>query len=409
MREAFFYIYLLFQFNFFGVVYNDSQAYNLVRILGGITIAAFILLGNKIHFKGRFSWFHLFLLFYVLLETLISSITYNTSIHLMLAFSLGFATCLSYFIFNKIEHKHIVKTLCWFSSITITILTLQYLLYIFKGLEPLIKFSDIPMRMGVQRIYIGAYIFPYCFILALSKIIRYINLKQRIPFIYIATLVLTLFDLFFFIMTRAYLVMILLVALILILLFLKGKPKIYFFIAVVLILLLGIKNIGILNAYIEFSQDADTMSIRYSAINYYFNQTISGNFITGLGFIKPDNYILKALLNGPQEEFYREDVGIWGFFNTFGIIGITWLILFILKATQFVTNKFVDKTIYKHPEFFGILLFFIFAEFTTINIIDYGGIGAFPILSLLLNGNIKKVSDLKQRKIIVNQNANALF
>ncbi|WP_243346209.1 hypothetical protein [Parabacteroides sp. FAFU027] len=407
MREAFFYIYLLFQFNFLGLMYDDSQSYNLVRLLGGITIIALILNVNKIKLKGKFTWIILFLMLYVLLEILISSILYSTSIHVMFAFSLGFATCLAYFLFNNVEHERLTRRLCWFSTITITILTSLYLIFIFTGAEPLIKFSEIPLRMGVQRIYVGAYLFPYCFILALSKIIRYSNLKQRIPPLYIITLALTLFDLFFFIMTRAYLVILLFVAFVMILVFLKWKPKIYLFITIAFfILIIGINNIGILKAYIEFSQDADsdTMSIRYAAMNYYFNQTINGNFITGLGFIKPDSYALRTLLNGPHEEFYREDVGIWGFFNTFGLIGLLWFISYILRATQIVMIKFKAKTIYNNPEFFGILLFFILAQFSTINIIDYGGIGALPIISLLLNSNIKKGPNLKQL-IIAKQNA----
>ncbi len=388
MRIFFFYIYLLFQFNFFGIGYNEEQSYNLVRALGGLTIFAFFSLGNK-SLRSRYNLLVFSLLSYIIIEIVLSSIIYETSPFVMFAFTLGFATCLSYFTFNNLNKEHLIRMLCLFASITVTTLTLLYILFIFKGIEPLIKFSQIPMRMGVQRIFIGAYLMPYCFILALSKIISFANAKQRIPALYIITLILTLFDMFFFLMVRAYLVIVLFTAIILILICLRGKPRLYFFLAAFIIMLIGIEKIGIIGDYIEFSKDVDndSMSIRYSAIDFYFKQTINNNFITGLGFIKGGNYRLDQLLSGPQGEYYREDVGIWGYFNTFGLIGVIWLLLLIYKTSIIVINKFKNKTIYKHPEFLGILLIFTFSEFTTINIIYYGGISALPIILLLLHEN----------------------
>ena len=40
------------------------------------------------------------------------------------------------------------------------------------GVEFLFKFSELPVRMDVQRIYVGIYIIPFVFLISLSRIIH---------------------------------------------------------------------------------------------------------------------------------------------------------------------------------------------------------------------------------------------
>lgn len=391
IKEKYLYVYLIVILNFLGLSYNPEQAYNLVRILGVIVLLTALFFSNK-KSSDSFSTFVKFFIGYVVLEIFVSSFHYGTPIDIMFLFSISYATILSYFVFYKIERERLVKIVCWMSSITIGILTVQYFIYRYLGIEFLFKFSEIPTRMEVQRIYIGIYIFPFAFLISLSRIITSINNKTKIPPLYLITAGLTLFDLYFFVMTRSFLILILAVALLIVLFFLRGRKKIYFILSCVILFYAGYA-LGFFDKYIEFSKSEDvSLSTRFAAIDYYYNITINENPLLGFGFIKIDNNQLKGILQGANGEFYREDVGIFGFFNNFGLIGLTWLCLLIYRMTKIVIRKFKDKSLYQYPEFLAILLMFILCELTSINLINYDGIASFVIVLLLLNDHYPKVA-----------------
>ena len=90
------------------------------------------------------------------------------------------------------------------------------------------------------------------------------------------------------------------------------------------------------------------------------------------------------MLHGANGEYYREDVGIFGFYNNFGLIGIIWMLGLFYTMLKIVINKYRDKTIFKKPEYLAIVLMFILSEVTSINFINYDGIASFPLILLLL-------------------------
>jgi hypothetical protein len=277
------------------------------------------------------------------------------------------------------------------SSITVVILIVLYFIYKYLGIEFLFKFSEIPTRMDVQRIYVGIYIFPFAFLISLSRIITSINTKTKIPLLYLFTAGLTLFDLYFFVMTRSFLILILAVALITILLFLKNKNKIYFILTCIFVGYVSYYQLGLFDKYIEFSKSEDiSLSTRFAAINYYYNITMNESPLLGFGFIKIDNTQLRGILQGANGEFFREDVGIFGFFNNFGLIGLGWLCLLIYRMIKIVMKKYMDRSLHKQPEYLAILLMFILCELTSINLINYDGIASFVIILLLLNDSQPK-------------------
>lgn len=390
IREKYLYLYLFVILNFIGLSYNPEQAYNLVRVLGIIVLLSAFFFWNKKD-SDKFSSYVKFFAGYVVVEIFVSSFQYGTPIDIMFLFSISYATILSYFVFYKIDRERLVRIVCWMSSITIAILTVQYFIYKYLGIEFLFKFSEIPTRMDVQRIYVGIYIFPFAFLIALSRIITCLNTKTKIPLLYLFTAGLTLFDLYFFVMTRSFLILILAVALIMVLLFLKNKYKIYFILSCAVMAYVSYYHLGLFDKYIEFSKSEDvSLSTRFAAINYYYNITMNESPFLGFGFIKIDNNQLKGILQGSNGEFFREDVGIFGFFNNFGLIGLTWLCLLIYRMIKIVVNKYMDRSLKNHPEYLAILLMFILCELTSINLINYDGIASFVIILLLLNDSHQK-------------------
>lgn len=384
LKEKYLYLYLFIIFYFFGLYYNSEQAYNLIRILGLVTIIVIPFLAR--FKKDKFSFYIISFFIYSVIEMVISTFRYNTSILTMVLFSSSYFVLPSYFIFNKIDREKLVKILCFISSLSISILAVQYFFYNNFGVEFLFKFSELPVRMDVQRIYVGIYIIPFVFLISLSRIIIYLNNKSKIPKLYLISLFLSLFDLYFFVMTRSFLVLILLISSIMILLFLKTKIKIYFIIILSFLLYFAYSTFGIFDKYIEFQKDVDTdtLSIRYEAIGYYLNKTTDDNPFLGFGYIRTDNSALENLLHGANGEYYREDVGIFGFYNNFGLIGIIWMLGLFYTMLKIVINKYRDKTIFKKPEYLAIVLMFILSEVTSINFINYDGIASFPLILLLL-------------------------
>ena len=159
LKEKYLYLYLFIIFYFFGLYYNSEQAYNLIRILGLVTIIVIPFLAR--FKKDKFSFYIISFFIYSIIEMVISTFRYNTSILTMVLFSSSYFVLPSYFIFNKIDREKLVKILCFISSLSISILAVQYFFYNNFGVEFLFKFSELPVRMDVQRIYVGIYIIPF--------------------------------------------------------------------------------------------------------------------------------------------------------------------------------------------------------------------------------------------------------
>ncbi len=80
--------------------------------------------------------------------------------------------------------------------------------------------------------------------------------------------------------------------------------------------------------------------VRQDAIKFYLNQFYD-NPVLGMGFIdsNKDNAV-SHLLRGLNLQYYRDDVGVIGFLNAFGVVGFIWLIVFLKKTISMVRGKF---------------------------------------------------------------------
>lgn len=123
--------------------------------------------------------------------------------------------------------------------------------------------------------------------------------------------------------------------------------------------------------------------MRMRTMNLYFNQVVEDPLF-GLGFIKPiegtDSY---DLVMGDWGRAFRGDVGLLGFVNTFGVVGLTWFI-FIVRA-MIVKLKVLMKlsnTLYAGP--YLAYLFFAIVGSVTFSIFANSQLMMFPIMFVLL-------------------------
>ena len=114
------------------------------------------------------------------------------------------------------------------------------------------------------------------------------------------------------------------------LLFLKSKNKKIFFLIVGIIASVCLVYGNFLQDFILQLSNDSGVGIRFSTIEYYFNQ-FKESPIFGMGFIKTNttNQTLYGLLHGTgiySGYFYRDDVGIIGLINEKGLLGLIWYI-----------------------------------------------------------------------------------
>ena len=140
-------------------------------------------------------------------------------------------------------------------------------------------------------------------------------------------------------------------------------------------------NSNILKKYIEIGKtETYSTSIRFEAIQYYINQTKDNKFFgTGLIYEKDNHDTLSYILHGPETKYFKSDVGIFGLYNTFGILGIAWYILITFKFIRILFRKYKMKIVCNNVESIGLFIYFI-ATTTTLNIVSPDLITYMPII-----------------------------
>ena len=122
---------------------------------------------------------------------------------------------------------------------------------------------------------------------------------------------------------------------------------------------------------------------RLEAISFY-TQQIAKNPILGMGFVGNTNTQLNTLLYGAYNRYYRTDVGLIGFVNGVGILGLIWFIAFVIYGFMRINRT---KNHYQNDYIWLCTFsFLIFATISSINlfIIDSYRLFYFPILALLI-------------------------
>jgi hypothetical protein len=173
----------------------------------------------------------------------------------------------------------------------------------------------------------------------------------------------------------------------------KKIGKLVFFFLILLFLFMFIQNTSVFAEYMNsFSTNDYSYTARSAEIQFYFSQ-LYNNLFFGMGFI-PSN--LDMLIQGPEGVFYKSDVGIIGFFNTFGFIGGIWFILLIVKIIKVLAFSIKTKTIYNNYETLLLVIYIIFTSLT-LDIMDPQRIIGLPILiafaDYLYHSNKNKIGE----------------
>ena len=168
--------------------------------------------------------------------------------------------------------------------------------------------------------------------------------------------------------TRGYLIALTICILSMIYFYKRGFiSKIY---TTVIVILVGaiIINLPIISKYNDLKENDYGSSItRQNAINFYVNQ-IRNKPLFGMGIINTvnkndENY---SIVRGPYGKFYRDDVGIIGFTNEFGILGLILFLNIMVISFNIIKINFKDKSIYNNIEKVGLFTFLIITTPTLI-------------------------------------------
>lgn len=82
----------------------------------------------------------------------------------------------------------------------------------------------------------------------------------------------------------------------------------------------------------------NSVSFRLNAIEFYLQQ-IANKPILGMGFLSATSPMTAKMLYGPRGQFYRTDVGIVGFLDCFGLLGLVFFICVIWCAYKIIKNN----------------------------------------------------------------------
>lgn len=348
------------------------------------TIALCILIIEKLINEKRFIFSNLiFCLFLICFIEMIKSVyNYNISLLQVIENSSYILIVLSYYIFAysiRTLNKNIVLNIFMiFVLILSTILLFQYYLYDKIGFFIYIERHD--FRFGSLRMTQGEGIINIIIIIAFGQILNNNKYKWNQIISYL-TFFIGLAELILVQKTR-YAILCVVVSCI-IMIFIKNIKRFLTFIilfSILALLYFFIKNTTFYDQYISsLSNSEGSLMTRNLEIQFYLDQ-FKDHKTFGMGFT-PENSTIKSGFFG---SYFRDDVGIVGLLNTFGIVGFVWYILMLGKSILIILKSISLNTIKYSYECLGLIIFVILTSATLI-ITDPQRIVGLPIFFALLD------------------------
>ncbi|HFD2051429.1 hypothetical protein ACSXC0_14435 [Clostridium perfringens] len=399
---------LVIELRFFYIIKNlpivgeDFSKITIILLL--ITLVLFcgtIFLKPKYIFGGSV----LIFIFIYCLQLLICSFRYNQSIYDIFLVSKYNLIILLYFIMvyfsrNIIKIENFDFYIIGFSFILSFLIDAQYIVFD-KGMIFLnVNFNN--LRFGTLRLYESADFINLGCILATSYLFKK-NIKKSKKIICFITIILCFFNNIFVAKVRMGLVITLICVLIISFLELNKSffKVITFFIATLFIFITFI-NTNIAKDYLmSLETEKVSKEVRESTSSYYIEQ-FKDYPLMGIGYMKSyydgDQYY--QILRGTDErKAYREDVGIIGFLNTFGIIGILWYFYICVKIIVVCVNT-RRKNIDDFAKVLSICIFIIISSSSLI-IMDKQRILLLPIILTIID-NVNYTINNKKDKFSIN-------
>lgn len=376
---------ILIVYTRFFAFYPDSFI-QLLFITFFIFINLLLLFRIKINNRGYFRNCIYFFLFYVIIEMIISLFVYKQSLFHVIIQSYYYFTFLSYFIYIKLikNEKDILitkKIIIYVATILISIFIIQTILH-----KSGLYFINIQIieRNNRLRITLFAILINIAFLISYGEVLKN-GIKTSKLFIF--NFIIALYFIIFIQQTRS---IILIIAICIFIGFLvkflryikKGTKELLFLIIICFSFLGTITIFPYTSMYESLEKDYGVVA-REQAIDFYIAQ-IKEKPLFGMGIIKPikgdQSY---SLVHGPLGIYYKDDVGIIGFVNNFGIIGLGWYIFIMYKSYKLLRRLYINKLLNQNIE---LLLVYIYIVCSTGNIIimDPQRILFFPLLLSLL-------------------------
>lgn len=311
---------------------------------------------KKIRIKGTLINVYIVLLMLVAVEVIWTysqyhqpiSLTFKEAFYYIVPF-LGYFTFLQYK--EDIEFDDVADIIVKASMIASIVALIIFFLYTFAGIN-ILKLNDSStdnFRNGTIRFAIGSIVSNIGVVISITRIMQKKNKKLDVCNVIFVLLNIWLVD-----KSRTallYIVMMILIALLI-------GEKVGKFWKVIISFAIAVCVVGVfvsfdtvsneISAY--FNADAGIM-MRFNTIEFYMNQ-FKEHPILGMGLLSSSKDVAGwQLLYGPAGYFYRDDVGIVGLLNKFGICGFLWVILFLKtiikreKRTKLQEGKIVGNIV----------------------------------------------------------------
>ncbi|NCE77812.1 hypothetical protein [Turicibacter sp. TS3] len=383
---------LLLDFKFFYIIprsFLDSINNNhqkivivLVILISLVLFCKYIMRSQNLIFKN---YILIFILLYIL-EFLFSIIRYKQGLINVLIADNYYLILLAYFIF--VYYFTIEGKIFSFKKWIINISLILELLFIMQSIIinyniKLLNIDYAQMRFNELRIYEASGIYIVMGILfSLESII---NGDKKIK--NIICCLLGLINVIFVAKTR--MIMLILFISMLFMIFYKFKKNAVKIIIILTILIISstfLLKTEIAQIYLESVQNIDSQfGIRNETIEMYMGQ-IKKHPLIGMGFIRDmENSPATILLRGPRGVFTRTDVGIVGFTNCFGLLGLIWYGILIFKLGKQIIICCKTKMINHNLSLLGIYIFIVLGSGTII-VMDASRILLFVIFISMIEG-----------------------
>lgn len=397
-NKVYVWIYILVASDFFGLYQKIAPFTNIyftdmIAVLLLFFSLVFFISKEKrkyfiIHKKIRTESFVQFFLILAILETIVSLIhycKYQSLFDTIKKAVLPFAIVALFYSLREIANTsgilYIINVIIKVSFICSVVAITAYLLLETSGNN----FFNLDInnysfyRYNKPHFMIGSMITIPGTIFAWQKCIKCKNNRKIID---ILTLVLGLIHIIYIGKTRtliAYLIMTMLIT------FIYNNKRTrnikLFFVSILMSFILLIKIDTFIILFTKLLLD-NSVTYRLNGIKFYLNQL--GKYpLLGMGFINSNNPVTKVLLYGPNNQYYRTDVGFIGFINEFGIIGGIWFVTLLFYAYKIMkkTNTINSNEIVIYT--WGFLIFLILSSVSLFSV-DPFRIFYMPLFLILL-------------------------
>ncbi|MFU7515532.1 O-antigen ligase family protein [Clostridium sp. HCS.1] len=408
LEARFFY---LFKFPDIIDKYNTYHVKIIIFIITIVTIIFFLITRRYKYIKDKTLFSNNIILFLILVffETILSYINYSQygqTVMDTIWMSYYFYIILLYYIlvyldikFNDDSYKRIITI---FSLILSIIFIVQSILYNSDGLL-IVKISELSLngiesRLGRIRLTYPSTIISFSIILSAGRILNKREEKKDLyKIIDILNVILGCIYIVYVSQTRALIVYIF-ISIIIMFIFRNGRNIKRLLISFLLLVsvIIVILNLSITKEYINTFNDTDnsiSTIARKGAIEYFIKKG-SENIVFGSGFIGSNqDSELFYIARGEYGIYSTTDVGIIGYYSSFGILGLLLYISLILKLMKIIKKLIVTKRINYCIELIGMFIFLVFSSGTLI-VMDKQRIILLPFILAIFNNEFYKDKEI---------------